>query len=51
MVADEVVCAETPEPFYTVSLWYDSFEQTSDAEVCDLLAQAEHRPAALSYTG
>src|SRR5690349_14768228 len=23
MVADEVVCAETPEPFYAVGLWYE----------------------------
>jgi putative phosphoribosyl transferase len=50
-VADEVVCAEIPEPFYAVGLWYEDFEQTSDAEVCNLLAQAAHRPAALSHTG
>jgi predicted phosphoribosyltransferase len=50
-VADEVVCAATPEPFYAVGLWYENFEQTSDAEVCDLLAQAAHRPAALVQTG
>jgi putative phosphoribosyl transferase len=50
-VADKVVCAETPEPFYAVGLWYEDFEPTSDAEVCDLLAQAAHRPAALSHTG
>jgi putative phosphoribosyl transferase len=51
MVADEVVCAETPEPFYAVGLWYEDFEPTSDAEVCDLLAQAAQRPAALAPTG
>ena len=50
-VADEVVCAATPEPFYAVGLWYENFEQTSDAEVCDLLAQAAQRPAALAQTG
>ena len=50
-VADEVVCAEIPEPFYAVGLWYEDFEPTSDAEVCDLLAQAAHRPVALSHTG
>jgi predicted phosphoribosyltransferase len=50
-VADDVVCAATPEPFYAVGLWYENFEQTSDAEVCDLLAQAAHRPAALAQTG
>src|SRR5262245_6454425 len=51
MVADDVVWAETPEPFYAVGLWYEDFEPTSDVEVCDLLAQAAHRPAALSHTG
>lgn len=35
--ADEVVCAMTPEPFHAVSLWYDDFTQTSDAEVAHLL--------------
>jgi putative phosphoribosyl transferase len=50
-VADEVVCAATPEPFYAVGLWYENFEQTSDAEVCNLLAQAAHRPAAMAQTG
>jgi predicted phosphoribosyltransferase len=35
--ADDVVCASTPEPFYAVGLWYDNFEQTTDAEVHELL--------------
>ncbi len=39
-IADEVICALTPEPFRAVGLWYDDFEQTSDDEVSDLLAQA-----------
>jgi putative phosphoribosyl transferase len=43
--ADEVVCAETPEPFYGVGAWYYDFSQTSDEEVSSLLAQAESRPA------
>jgi putative phosphoribosyl transferase len=42
-VADEVVCATTPEPFYAVGLWYQSFEQTTDEEVRALLADAERR--------
>lgn len=37
---DEVVCAETPEPFYAVGLWYEEFSQTSDEEVRDLLERA-----------
>ena len=35
--ADEVVCLETPEPFYAVGQWYQEFPQTSDQEVVDLL--------------
>ena len=44
---DEIVCAMTPEPFYSVGLWYDDFSQTSDEEVRDLLEQAaRERPQA-----
>jgi putative phosphoribosyl transferase len=39
-VVDEVVCAETPEPFLAVGAWYDDFGQTSDAEVHALLDAA-----------
>jgi len=38
--ADEVICALTPEPYYAVGLWYQDFSQTTDEEVCDLLARA-----------
>lgn len=44
--ADEVVCLQKPESFRAVSLWYDEFSQTSDAEVIDLLEQAQHLPHA-----
>jgi predicted phosphoribosyltransferase len=37
-VADEVVCAFTPEPFNAVGLWYADFSQTTDEEVRRLLA-------------
>jgi putative phosphoribosyl transferase len=40
-LADEVVCLATPEPFYAVGLHYGDFSQTTDAEVLDLLRQAE----------
>ena len=40
-IADEVVCARTPEPFSAVGLWYTDFSQTTDAEVRQLLQ--EHR--------
>jgi predicted phosphoribosyltransferase len=36
-LADEVVCAETPEPFSAVGQWYDDFSQTTDDEVRQLL--------------
>jgi putative phosphoribosyl transferase len=37
---DEIVCAETPSPFYGVGLWYTDFSQTSDEEVRALLQEA-----------
>ena len=37
---DEVVCAETPEPFRGVGRWYEDFSQTTDDEVRGLLAKA-----------
>jgi len=40
-LADEVVCVMTPEPFYAVGLWYQSFPQLSDADVINLLQQAK----------
>jgi erythromycin esterase-like protein/predicted phosphoribosyltransferase len=43
-IADEVVCAQTPEPFNAVGLWYQIFDQTSDTEVVELLRQANARP-------
>lgn len=43
---DDIVCAMTPQPFYSVGLWYDYFPQTTDAEVRDLLERA----AAVSST-
>jgi putative phosphoribosyl transferase len=36
-VADEVVCALTPEPFSAVGLWYEDFSQTTDEDVRELL--------------
>jgi putative phosphoribosyl transferase len=39
-IADECVCVIAPENFRAVGLWYDDFAQTSDDQVCDLLACA-----------
>jgi putative phosphoribosyl transferase len=39
-LVDELVCLAAPLRFRAVSQWYDSFDQTSDEEVQDLLAMA-----------
>jgi len=38
-VADDVICAITPEPFQAVGRWYQDFAQTTDEEVQDLLTR------------
>ena len=43
--ADEVICAETPEPFRAVGLWYQDFPQATDDEVCALLEEARREHA------
>ena len=43
--ADEVICAETPEPFRAVGLWYQEFPQATDDEVCALLEEARREHA------
>jgi putative phosphoribosyl transferase len=42
-LCDEIVCLETPHPFYAVGAHYQDFTQTADAEVIDLLAKARQR--------
>jgi len=37
---DELICLETPDPFYAIGVFYRDFTQTSDEEVVALLAQA-----------
>ena len=44
-VADDTVCARTPEPFAAVGLWYRDFSQTTDDEVRHLLNEHEQRMA------
>jgi putative phosphoribosyl transferase len=34
---DEMVCLFTPRPFFSVSVWYEQFSQTTDEEVQRLL--------------
>jgi predicted phosphoribosyltransferase len=45
--ADEVVCVETPDPFYAVGSWYRDFSQTTDQEVRELLGR-NHEPQIVS---
>jgi putative phosphoribosyl transferase len=42
--ADEVVCLDTPEPFFAVGRFYREFEQVEDDEVIALLAAQPQRP-------
>ena len=48
--ADELVCVETPEPFYGIGMWYRDFTQTTDDEVVACLDRAggQHPPLPLS---
>lgn len=39
-LVDRVVCLLTPEPLYSIGMWYIDFSQTTDAEVCYLLEQS-----------
>ncbi len=51
-LADEVVCATTPSPFFAVGESYWDFTQTTDEEVRDLLRPPPgSRPAAASAAG
>ena len=43
--ADEITCYMTPAPFLAVGRWYEDFGQTTDDEVCALLAQAQPKTA------
>jgi putative phosphoribosyl transferase len=45
LMADEIVCAETPTPFLGVGMWYVHFAQTSDEEVKRLLAESASHAA------
>jgi putative phosphoribosyl transferase len=38
---DEIVCLMTPESLGSIGLWYEDFDRTTDAEVCELLAMNE----------
>jgi putative phosphoribosyl transferase len=50
-VADDCICAATPEPFYGVGAWYLDFDQTSDEEVRQILQQAAEQLAGHGANG
>jgi len=39
---DELICGDTPEPFFAVGTWYANFLPTTDEEVQNLLDRAAH---------
>ena len=43
--ADRVICPHTPEPFYAIGAFYESFGQVSDEEVKEILREYWKRPA------
>ena len=47
---DDLVCVRTPEGFLAIGLWYESFPQTTDDEIRDLLDQAWRDHAATEWT-
>ena len=42
MGVDEIICAQTPEPFVAVGVWYRDFSQATDEEVREYLGKAEN---------
>jgi predicted phosphoribosyltransferase len=45
-IADEVICARSPEPFSSVGQWYMNFDQTTDEEVSHLLSGLDRHAGA-----
>lgn len=45
-VADELVCVDTPEPFFAIGQFYANFSQTPDDEVVACLERARERATA-----
>ena len=48
---DQLVCLQTPEPFYAVGGFYRNFGQTTDAEVRALLSQSQESSRGRRATG
>lgn len=43
-LADEVLCLETPDPFYAVGAFYADFREVSDDEVIAILRESQGAP-------
>jgi putative phosphoribosyl transferase len=39
-LVDRVVCLMMPQPFYAIGSWYENFDQTTDAQVCEALSDS-----------
>jgi putative phosphoribosyl transferase len=50
-LADEVIVPLVPEFFYSVSMWFSDFRQTTDGEVIELLRQANKLKKANNRNG
>lgn len=48
--ADEFVCLETPDPFFSIGQFYENFDQTSDEEVIACLENAARRDSTTAAT-
>ena len=46
-LVQEVICLIAPNPLDSIGRWYEDFSQTSDQEVCWLLAEAAERLASV----
>ncbi len=44
---DKVICLLKPEHLYSISIWYDNFSQTTDAEVRKLLEMASPKTSVM----
>jgi putative phosphoribosyl transferase len=49
--ADEIVCLETPEPFFAISLHYGDFHQLGDDEVAAIMQAAAGVPDVSGKSG
>ena len=50
-LADEVIVPLVPDFFYSVSMWFSDFRQTTDGEVIELLRQANKLKKANNRNG